>query len=372
MLNILLNLALFTVKFIGGKLSNSVSVTSDAFNNLTDAVTTMFAWLGLKVSSFGAGEKHPNGHGRFEWVIALLAGSSVILVGWELLRDSISAIKDPGDTIFSVFTLIVLAISIGVKFFMYLDNNKKSKENNSSALKAVSVDCLSDAASTSVVLISLLINALFHVNIDGWCGVLVSLFIMYNGFSSFFETINRIMGHSAAKEQLDEMRSFVMENGDFKDILDLQIEDYGYGRYRVSMTVIGGDNVDAQRLLSDAAQSKYQIFERYGYHAQISVEKNCSENSDIRAYVEQKLSTIDPPIQILSFRENIARDYHLILLDLGIELLGKHKMEDVEAEVLKSFSQAPEGYKILTQLRLTSRDRQGYRNRYLARKHADE
>ena len=102
MLNVLLNLALFTVKFIGGRLSRSVSVTSDAFNNLADAVTTLFAWLGLQVAAIGAGETHPNGHGRFEWIIALLCSSSVVIIGWQLLGDSIAAIREPAAMLFNV------------------------------------------------------------------------------------------------------------------------------------------------------------------------------------------------------------------------------------------------------------------------------
>ena len=352
MLNILLNLLLFVVKYIGGRLSNSVSVVSDAFNNLTDAVTTMFAWFGLKISSIGAGEQHPNGHGRFEWVIALLSGSSVIIIGWELLTDSVAAIKTPGETVFSLFTVIILALSIGVKFFMFLYNKRKSKENNSSALKAVSVDCLSDAASTTVVLLSLIINAVFSINIDGWCGILVSLFIMYNGFNSFSETVNRIMGHSASKEQLAEMRDFTMECGDFKDVLDLQIEDYGYGRYRVSMTVIGGDDVDAQRLLEDAMALKYRIHERFGYSALISVERSCTQDMAIRDYIDSVLSSINAKFSILSLRENVATDYNLVLLELGVELIEHYKMEDLESEVFEKLSHAPDGYKILPQVRL--------------------
>lgn len=352
MLNVLLNLALFTVKFIGGKISNSVSVISDAFNNLTDAVTTMFAWFGLKISSVGAGEQHPNGHGRFEWVIALLSASSVIVISWELLWDSISAIKNPQETVMGIFTAVVLALSVAVKFFMYLYNKKKSRDKNSASLQAVAVDCLSDAVSTAVVLVSLIINALFAINIDGWCGILVSLFIMYNAFGSFTDTLERVMGHAASKEQLAEMYEFASENADFKEIYDLQIEDYGFGRYKVSMTVVGKEDVDAETLLAGITNLKYRIFEKYGYNAQISVEKNCEESKMLGEYVENVLKTINVPLKILSMRETLAKDFRLVTLELGVDFIDDHKKEELESKLRDEFNQISGDFKFLMKVRL--------------------
>ena len=368
MLNVLLNLALFTVKFIGGKLSHSVSVTSDAFNNLTDAATTMFAWLGIKVASLGAGENHPNGHGRFEWIIALLASSSVILIGWELLGDSVAAIKNPEQTVFSVFTIVVLALSIGVKLFMYFYNRKKSRETDSASLKAVSVDCLSDAMSTSVVLLSLIINRLFALNVDGWCGILVAVFIMYNGFKSFGETAERIMGQSASAEEKQTLRDFAMENADFADIADLQIEDYGYGRFRVSMTAIGKEEVSAARLLADTADLKYRIFECYGYDAHITAEPAPCEDTVIRSYIDDALASLDAPLKILSLRVENAGQYRLAELELGIDFMDNRRKKEYEKTVSARFADAPEGYKVLTHLRLSGDKSHRRREKHFGKK----
>ena len=372
MLNVLLNLGLFTVKFIGGKLSRSVSVTSDAFNNLTDAVTTLFAWLGVRVASVGAGERHPNGHGRFEWIVALLSSSSIILIGWELLRNSIDAIKAPVTTIFSIFTVVVLALSIGVKFFMFLYNRKKSAENDSAALKAVSVDCLSDALSTTVVLVALIVNRLFAVNIDGWCGILVSIFIMYNGFKSFGETAERIMGRSAPDEHLQELKKFAMENEDFRDIEDLQIEDYGYGRFRVSMTAVGKTDVGADRLLNDIADLRYRIFTRYGYNAQITVARCSDEDKEIGRYIDSVLSGLDVPLTVCSLRVSDAGEYKLAELELGIDFMNSGRKEEMEKELDSQFSDAPTGYKLLTRLRLKADNEHRRRGRHFGKKSGGE
>ena len=364
MLNVLLNIVLFIVKFIGGKLSHSVSVVSDAFNNLTDAATTLFAWLGLKVSSVGAGETHPNGHGRFEWVIALVSSSSVMLVGWQLLTDSVNAIKNPEQTVFGVFTVIVLALSIGIKFFMFLYNKKKSKENDSASLRAVSVDCLSDAVSTAVVLVSLIINAVFAVNIDGWCGILVSVFIMYNGFSSFTETAERIMGHSASKEHLDEIRSLALENPHFKEIDNLQIEDYGYGRFRVSMTTVGKPEISAEQLLADVSNLKYRIYSLYGYHAQITAVNETKPDSMLNSYIKETLDSFSVPLKVLSMRISNAGEYKLAELELGIDFMSNFESEKVTEQLSGKFSAPPGGYKFMTSLRLTRTNDAGNRYRH--------
>lgn len=356
MLNVLLNLALFTLKFIGGTLSNSVSVISDAFNNLTDAVTTLFAWFGVKISAIGAGEEHPNGHGRFDWIIALISSSAVIVVGWELLTDSIAAIKSPEKPVFGVFTVIALAVSVGVKFFMFLYNKKKSKENNSSSLKTVSLDCLSDAVSTSVVLVSLIVSTLLPVNIDGWCGILVSVFIMYNGFSALAETANRIMGKSASKEHLKEIRNFALENDHFEEIADLQIEDYGSGRFRASMTAVGKCGVTDERLLADIADLKYRIYYKYGYNVQIIAQPGSQPDETIHQYISDVLSSFDIPLQLHSLQTSDAGSYILAEPEIYVDFQYDRKKEDLEKELTEKFNQAPDGYRFIPHLRLKRTD----------------
>lgn len=269
----------------------------------------MFAWLGVKVASIGAGERHPNGHGRFEWIIALLASSSIIVVGWELLQESVGAIRKPKAQVFSIFTIIALAISIGIKLVMFVYNRKKSEEENSASLKVVSVDRLSDAVSTFVVLLALIVNKFWALNIDGFCGIMVALLIMYNGFSSFCETAERIMGVSASMADITNLKEFAMENSDFSDIADIQIEDYGFGRFRASMIAIEKKGITAERLLSDTADLKYRIYERFGYHAQVSLESYGIEDDSIREFIECVIEYCSVPLTIQSLRINDACEY---------------------------------------------------------------
>ena len=351
MLNILLNLTLFIIKFIGGKITRSVSVTSDAYNNLMDAVTTMFAWIGVKVSEVGAGEEHPNGHGKFEWIIALLSSGSVIMVGGELVKESVRSICDPKETVFSLFTVFALIISICVKFFMFVYNKNKGNEKDSEALKAVSVDCLSDAISTAVVLMSLIINWMTGLRIDGWCGVLVALFIIYNGFKEFVEITNRIMGRRKSEEETNMIRALALNNTDFSDITDILTEDYGNGRIKVSLTVVGKQGISAEKLLEDVADLKYKIFTEFGYLTNINTEAVIDDH-DIRQFIEETLQKIEKIPVIKSLRVNDAGEYKLVQLDLGIEFMNNAKTEEYKKSIIDKMGNAPEGYRILTQFYL--------------------
>ena len=136
------------------------------------------------------------------------------------------------------FTLCVLLVSVSVKIFLYGYNTKKSREKNSQGLNAAAADCISDAVSTSVVTLSLLADTLFHIRLDGWCGLLVALFIIYNGLKSFADTAHRIMGGNSDPEQTEKLRRYVLDfGGVFADVPELQIHDYGYDRYGVSLCV---------------------------------------------------------------------------------------------------------------------------------------
>lgn len=357
MLTVLLNLILFTIKFIGGKISHSVAIISDAYNNLSDAVSTLFSWFGLKISAIGAGEQHPNGHGRFEWVITLVSSISIILIGWELLHNSIESIKNPTIPVFSIFTLLVLIISIAIKLFMYFYNIGKSKKQNSPSLKAIAIDCLSDSISTAVVLISLIVYTIFKVNIDGWCGILVSLFIMYNGFSSCLETIQMIMGHSAPIEQINELKTIILSNNHFESVWNIQLEDYGNNKYRLSAIVIGNRNIDGDTLLKDMADLEYLIYNKYGFKTNFSIEKDTVLIDLVNQYIESLLKTISIPLKLLNIRIREGREQKFLMLTLGIDHDNFQKSNKIETEILNSKITPPTGYTLIPEVKLIQPER---------------
>ena len=322
---IILNLFLFLVKYIGGKLSGSVSVTADAFNNLTDAISSLFILLGLKIAALGSGSNHVDGHGKFEWLVALLTSCSVIVVGWELLTTSIDAIKDPQVTVFHSFTLCVLMLSIGIKIFLYFYNLKLSKLNHAESLRAAAADCISDAFSTSAVLLSLLIDHFCHLQLDGWCGLIVSLFIMYNGIKSFSEVSHRIVGSSPDPEKLEQLRQELLSNERIKEVHNLKIEDYGYDRMGLSMSIQPYAEVSPHEaiLLCESLRAVYlqQGYKTVYIQTELSVDQN--SYTALEAKIKNALSKFPYQFTIKAIRilqtDSVPHIYLTLILPFEIQ-----------------------------------------------------
>ena len=160
---IILNLLLCTAKIVTGLFSHSVAISADGFNNLSDAGISLMTLLGFQIARYGRGSTHPFGHGRFEWIMGIFASLAVVLMGGQLIHTSLQSILHPQTPLFSVATVIILALSILVKGYMYFYNQQFAKVTNSETLKATATDCISDAAATGAVLLSTVIS-----HVTGW------------------------------------------------------------------------------------------------------------------------------------------------------------------------------------------------------------
>lgn len=326
MLPIILNLCLGAFKYICGSISGLASLSADAANNLSDAVTSLMTALGVKVASTLGGTRHENGHGRIEWVVGIVVSCSIILVGWETLRDSIYAIKNPSEPKFHLFILLVMLVSIGIKLFLFLFDTKKSKENHSSAYQAAAADCISDAVSTSVVTVSFLIDSLLHLHIDGWCSLIVSLFIIRNGLKSFAEISRRVLGGVADEALSERLKSYVLayDREMIDEVVDLQLLDYGYERYGAFLTVRTKCDVDKGRFLLLIADLKSDIYKEFGYVATIEPEvpANLSEQNRIKEIVCQKIKEIDENLIVADstrINEGAARPQAVLYITIPFE-----------------------------------------------------
>jgi cation diffusion facilitator family transporter len=297
MVSIILNLCLGIFKYICGTISGLSSITSDAANNLSDAATAVMTVIGVKMASTLGGQRHQNGHGRLEWIVGIVVSCSIMLVGWESLGNSIQAIKHPSEPEFNIFILLVMLVSIGVKIFLFCFNMKKCKENNSSAYKAAAADCVSDAVSTSVVTITFLMDSIWHLHLDGWCGILVSLFIMRNGLQSFAEVSRRVLGEVANDDLSAQLEQFVLTYNKelIGEVVDLQLLDYGYERYGASLTVRAQYGADQAKFLLMIADLKSDIYQKFGYITTIEPEipATLSIQEQVKAVVRQKISELD-------------------------------------------------------------------------------
>lgn len=334
MLNVLLNIALFTGKFIVGKISGSVSIIADAFNNLTDAGTVCLTAMGIKVASLGPGQRHPNGHGKFEWIIALITSLSVFLVGWELLKNSCHAIKNPSDTVFSYITLIVLLASIGVKLFLYIYNLKKSKTQGFISLKAVAVDSLSDAISTCAVLLSLLLNTWFGWKLDGFFGIVVAIVILFNSVRSCSDSFELLLGKAASDDDIRLLKNTIKELcPDIGGIYDTQIEDFGYGRKKAFISISPMDGVTAGKLVTQSAILTEQIKQKLQYNCLISVEStlNSAQQNEIIKTASQKIKDTGYNVELRDARVvKTTNGIHILRMIVNIIWDKKYDMKEIE------------------------------------------
>lgn len=232
---ILLNILLFTGKFLAGFLSNSIAITADAFNNLSDAASSVITLLGFKLSNQKPDPGHPYGHGRIEYLSGLFVSIAVLITAFELVKSSFEKILHPQLPAFSPAILVILGVSILIKLYMAYYNRTISKKISSAAMNATAVDSLSDAAATGFVLIATLAGKLTGFAIDGYCGLLVGLFIFYAGIQAARETINPLLGQPPEKEFVNRIQEIVMSFPGILGIHDLMIHDYGPGRVMISL-----------------------------------------------------------------------------------------------------------------------------------------
>ena len=202
---IVLNLCLFAGKLTAGLLSGAISILADAFNNLSDAGSSIITLIGFRLSSQKPDPEHPFGHGRIEYISGLIVSMLIILMGFELLKTSVGKILHPDEMVFHSVVVVILICSILVKLYMYLYNHQLQIKLDSVALGSTAADSLSDCCATAAVLFSTLFTHVTGFNIDGWCGLAVSLFIMKSGIGAAVNTINPLLGQPPKKEFVDEI-----------------------------------------------------------------------------------------------------------------------------------------------------------------------
>ncbi|RHP34890.1 cation diffusion facilitator family transporter [Lachnotalea sp. AF33-28] len=229
------NVLLFAVKLVTGMLIRSVSVMSDAFNNLSDAASSVISFVGIRMAEKPADADHPFGHGRIEYITTLIVSFLVLEVGWTFLKSSFQKILHPEELIFGGLSLCILLLSIGVKLWLSFFNRRLSKRVNSSVLKATAVDSMNDVLVTAATVGSILIYRFLHWNIDGYVGVVVSGMIMYAGFNIAKETVNSLIGEAGDPELYKSITEFVEGYDGIVGSHDLIVHNYGPSRSMASI-----------------------------------------------------------------------------------------------------------------------------------------
>lgn len=238
-IGIVLNLFLFLVKFIAGQLSASIAITADAFNNLSDAGSSIITLAGFRMAGQKPDHDHPFGHGRIEYIAGLLVAVIILLMGAELFKSSLDKIFNPTPIDASPLVLFILVLSICVKLYMFLYNRKISRKIDSAAMMATAKDSISDSISTLVVLLTTLLAFVTDIQIDGWCGILVAAFVFFTGVGAMKDTVSPLLGQPPEPGFVKKVEEIIMEykNQGVIGIHDLVVHNYGPGRVMLSVHV---------------------------------------------------------------------------------------------------------------------------------------
>lgn len=302
---IICNIILFTLKYIMGTLSNSISIVSDAFNNLSDCASCLVTLLGYKMASKPADKDHPFGHGRIEYLTSLIIAVLVILVGIELLKSSVTKIIHPDEVQFSIIALISLIFSIAVKLWMSFFNTKLGKKINSTVMIATAKDSRSDVIATSATLIALLASLFTKLPVDGIMGIIVSVFILKAGYEIVKDTVDELLGKPADPELVEKIKNCVLKNEKMLGIHDLVIHNYGPGNMIGSCHVEVACNENIMTVHDIVDDIEREIYKQLKVVMTIHmdpIETDDKLTNEAKELVIKIINEIDPSLSIHDFR----------------------------------------------------------------------
>ena len=300
-----LNILLFFGKWLAGAISGSIAITADAFNNLSDAGSSIITLIGFRLSGQEPDPEHPFGHGRMEYISGLLVSVAILVMGFELIGSSIGKLRSPEPIESSVLVFGILIASILVKLYMFFYNHSLSKKIESAAMKATSVDSLSDTVATTLVLIATLISKYTGLLLDGWFGILVGLFILYTGGSTLKETIDLLLGQPPKQEFIDEVKEIVLGHSMVHGVHDLIVHDYGPGRVMISLHAEVDVNGDIQDIHEQIDHIEHELQEKLHCSATIHMDPIVTDDKEVlamKAKVEEMVHFLDESFSMHDFR----------------------------------------------------------------------
>lgn len=280
-LGIICNILLFVIKFIIGWLSNSISILSDAVNNLTDLGTDVISLFSAKLSSRPPDKEHPFGHGRFEYIGALLISFLIVGAGFELLKASIHKLLYPEPIVFDPIATAILVILIGVKIWMYSYNTYIGNKINSEIIRASALDSISDVRGTAGVIIATIVEHYFHLPLDGIVGLIISLLILYSAYTIAHDTINLLLGKAPSPELVHQVISMVRKAPFVLGTHDLEIHDYGPGRIFATIHAEVSDQANIVDCHAALDNLEDEIQEKLRIHLVIHMDPICSDEEKI-------------------------------------------------------------------------------------------
>ena len=347
-----LNILLFAGKFFAGTLSGSVAITADAFNNLSDAGSSVVTLLGFRLAGKKPDPQHPFGHGRLEYVSGLIVAGLILLMGVELAKSSVEKILHPAAVDFSVIALVILAVSICVKLYMCLYNRRIGKKIRSAAMEATAADSLSDAGATCAVLVCMLVLRFTGVDVDAYAGVAVALLILWGGIGILRDTKNAILGSRPSEETVRDIRNVVRQYPDALGMHDLLVHNYGPGHVVASLhiEVDGRADVFTSHDMIDRIERQLRL--EYGIEATVHMDPiavNDPTADRLHALVLDAARELDGRLRIHDFRIVPGATHTNLIFDLEVPFEVRMSDTDLRENLFRLVrSRDPSLYTVVT------------------------
>ena len=330
---IFLNLLLFAGKLAAGLLSGSIAVTADAFNNLSDAGSSLITLIGFRLAGHKPDPHHPFGHGRIEYLSGLLVAGFILLMAYELLSSSILQLFQPRETHFSPVLLLILFVSILIKLYMWHYNRTIGRRIRSSAMEATGVDSLGDALATSVVLVSALVRYFFDISLDAWCGIAIALFILVSGVQAARDTINPLLGQPPEASFVDEIKALVLDNPRVLGMHDLIVHNYGPGRIMISLHAEVPADSDILEIHDLIDNIENKLAATLHCEAVIHMDPIVTDDEEAlywRGQLSSILERIHPSLQFHDFRMVRGNTHNNLIFDLVVPYHFHLKDEELQ------------------------------------------
>ena len=341
------NVLLFIVKFIVGSLMNSISIVADGFNNLSDAGSSIISFVGVKMANKPADEEHPFGHGRMEYIAALVVAFLVIEVGLSFLKDGIQKIRDPRELQFHLVPMLILILSVGIKLWLGLFNKKLGKKINSKVMLATSADSMGDVITTTATIASILVFKVFGINIDGFVGIGVSLVVMWAGIGIARDTLEPLLGEAVPKDVYEKITKFVESYEGVCGTHDLIVHNYGPGRSMASLHAEVPNDVDIGLSHEIIDRIEREALKEVGIYLVIHMDPIETKNEETlraRQQVESALAELDTQASIHDFRMVVGENQINLIFDMLVPIQYDKERKKLCQEIRNRMHEIDERY----------------------------
>ncbi|MDO4730941.1 MAG: cation diffusion facilitator family transporter [Clostridia bacterium] len=347
---IICNIALFVSKLLIGLMSGWISIVADAFNNITDAATSILSLIGFKISNAPPDKKHPFGHGRAEYVYGFVISIIILIVAYGLMSNSFNEILNPEEEHFSLISVVILLISVFFKLFMFLFNMKISKTIDSQTIKAVAMDCISDVFSSLSIIIGIFISYFFNVSIDAYIGILVSIFIVFTGISSMKETYNLLLGAPPSPELIKSIKSHVMSYDKVIGVHDLILHSYGHTLEMITLHLEIPCTVDVMKMHDIVSQIEYDLSEKFRCSAVIRIDPvviDDNQRNHLRSQIMTIAKNINPRLELHNFKLIRGSSDNKISFELIVPLDDKLTNDEIKNKIVSEFKKLDDKHTVM-------------------------